>query len=531
MNEIKCPNCGEVFTINESNYQSIVNQIRNEQFEKEIADREKQFEKEKKAAVDLANSNAKNELAKILSERNAEIDKLKNKQEMDKQNSEASVKQQLSQKNAEIELLKQKLEAANTSKANDIKIASNEVENNYKSSIEKLNAEITNLKNEAKLQQAKAVNDRNEAVNQKNAEIEKLKQQLANKENEKNSAIALTKSNTENSFKDALADKDNVINDLKQKLVNKQTEAELKVKDVESKSALEIAKLKNDLDSKDTEYMLKEKTLLEKFDNERSSLKDMIEYYKDLKAKMSTKMVGETLEQHCSYEFNRLRATAFKNAVFEKDNDASDGTKGDFIFRDSEDGIEYISIMFEMKNEADETATKHKNEDFFDKLDKDRKKKGCEYAVLVSLLEKDNELYNEGIVDVSHKYDKMYVIRPQFFIPMITVLRNAALNSVSYRKQLIAAKNETIDVTNFEAALTEFQSGFNKNFTSAATHFEEAIKQIDDTIRKLEKIKSELTTSGNQLRLANNKAMDLSVKKLTKNNPTMQAKFAEIEKK
>lgn len=258
---------------------------------------------------------------------------------------------------------------------------------------------------------------------------------------------------------------------------------------------------------------------------------EQIAYYKDLKTKMSTKMVGETLEQHCEIEFNRLRATAFQNAYFEKDNDARSGSKGDYIYREEdENGVEIISIMFEMKNEMDETATKHKNEDFFKELDKDRKEKNCEYAVLVSLLESDNELYNSGIVDVSYKYDKMYVVRPQCFLPMITLLRNAAMSALEYKRELAIVRNQDIDVSNFEDNLLKFKDDFSRNYEIAHSHFDKAIDEIDKTIQHLEKVKKELLGSDNQLRIANNKVDEVSVKKLTRGNPTMQAKFEELKK-
>lgn len=256
---------------------------------------------------------------------------------------------------------------------------------------------------------------------------------------------------------------------------------------------------------------------------------EQIQFYKDLKTKMSTKMVGETLEQHCEIQFNQLRATAFKNAYFEKDNDARSGSKGDYIYKEcDENGVEIISIMFEMKNEMDTTATKHKNEDFFKELDKDRNEKKCEYAVLVSLLESDNELYNAGIVDVSYKYEKMYVVRPQCFIPIITLLRNAALNALTYKQELAVVRNQDIDITNFEDNLMKFKEDFGRNYSLAHDHFDKAIDEIDKTIQHLEKVKKELLGSDNQLRIANNKVDEVSVKKLTKDNPTMQAKFKEI---
>lgn len=277
-----------------------------------------------------------------------------------------------------------------------------------------------------------------------------------------------------------------------------------------------------------------EKDLLNEKENTKVLLAEkdaQIEFYKDLKTKMSTKMVGETLEQHCEIQFNQIRATAFRNSYFEKDNDARTGSKGDYIFREEDEyGNEIVSIMFEMKNENDTTATKHKNEDFFKELDKDRKEKNCEYAVLVSLLESDSELYNAGIVDVSYKYDKMYVVRPQCFIPIITLLRNAALNALSYKQELANVRNQDIDISNFEDALLKFKNDFGRNYELAHNHFDKAIDEIDKTIQHLEKVKNELLGSDKQLRIATNKVEDVSVKKLTKDNPTMQAKFENLKK-
>ncbi len=311
--------------------------------------------------------------------------------------------------------------------------------------------------------------------------------------------------------------------------------SELELKGLQLKSAVneavqgkekEILSLQNKIDLAQSEKELSEKSLKESFSAELKRKEEEIAYYKDFKARQSTKMVGESLEQHCLAEFNRLRATAFRTAYFEKDNDARTGSKGDFIYRDySEDGTEIISVMFEMKNEMDETASKHRNEDFFRELDKDRREKGCEYAVLVSLLEADNELYNGGIVDVSYRYEKMYVIRPQFFIPLITVLRNAALNSLSYKQELMQIRNQNIDVTDFENKLLDFQGKFSNNFRLASDKFQSAIDEIDKTIDHLQKVKESLLGSERQLRLANDKAQDLSVKKLTRDNPTMRAKF------
>ena len=334
-----------------------------------------------------------------------------------------------------------------------------------------------------------------------------------------------------------LTDKDREIDQLKAKLAAAQTERKLAVaeavqekeKEISAKIT-EITALRGQLTSKDAENKLKVQSLKEQHETELRLKDEQIEYYKDFKAKQSTKMVGESLEQHCLTQFNQIRMTAFPNAYFEKDNDARTGSKGDFIFREaSEDGTEFISIMFEMKNELDETATKHKNEDFFKELDKDRNEKKCEYAVLVSLLESDSELYNNGIVDVSYKYSKMYVIRPQFFIPMITLLRNAALNSLKYQRELQIVRSQQLDLQNFENEMQTFKDAFARNYDIASRKFKTAIDEIDKTIDHLQKTKEALLSSENNLRLANNKAEDLSIKKLTKNAPSVRAMFEEIK--
>jgi hypothetical protein len=393
----------------------------------------------------------------------------------------------------------------------------------------------------------------------RNQEFDKeLHERLEIAEREKANALKLAESNLKNTFQEELAKKDKELTELKaekdrnlaEQLAKKEAElAEMKSKlekaDVEQKlTVAEAVKkiekerdaLNNDLRNKEIERQLLEKSLQEKYANELKTRDDIIkmkdeaiERYKDMKLKLSTKMVGETLEQHCEVEFNRLRATAFQNAYFEKDNDASSGNKGDYIYRETdEDGNEIISIMFEMKNEGDETVTKKKNDDFLPKLDKDRTEKKCEYAVLVSLLEADNELYNTGIFDVSHKYPKMYVIRPQFFIPIITLLRNAAMSSLKYKAELALVRNQNIDITNFEDNINEFKEGFARNFDLASRKFKTAIDEIDKTIDHLQKTKDALLSSENNLRLANNKAEDLTIKKLTRGNPTMTAKFEEL---
>ncbi len=329
-----------------------------------------------------------------------------------------------------------------------------------------------------------------------------------------------------------LAEKELEISRLKGELELNKTSTDLIVKNAVQQKEATILELESQIKIKNNEWELREKSLCEKHADEMKRRDDEIAYYKDFKARQSTKMIGESLEQHCEIEFNKLRATAFQNAYFEKDNDIKTGSKGDFIYREySDDGVEFISIMFEMKNEMDTTATKHKNEDFFKELDKDRKEKNCEYAVLVTMLEADNEYYNSGIVDVSYKYPKMYVVRPQFFIPIITVLRNAALNSLKYRHELELVRNQNIDITHFEEDINDFKDKFSRNFRLASEKFRKAIDEIDKTIDHLQKTKEALLSSENNLRLANNKAEDLTIKKLTKGNPTMAAKFAELDSK
>ena len=407
MPEIKCPNCGEVFQVNETGYEKIVRQVRDQEFTKELDRRERESEVKQKQELKLLRLQDEKNHAEMIAKKDAEI----------------SAKDQL------IIELQAKLDAAESVK---------------------------------KLAVSEAVVAKNDELAQKNSEIANLKGELKNKETE---------------------------NLLNEKSMKEQYEVKLKLKD------------------------------------------EQIEYYKDFKARQSTKMIGESLEQHCLAQFNSLRMTAFPNAYFEKDNDARTGSKGDFIYRESsEDGTEFISIMFEMKNEADTTATKHKNEDFFKELDKDRNEKGCEYAILVSLLEIDNDLYNNGIVDVSYKYPKMYVIRPQFFIPMITLLRNAAKNSLQYQQELQNVRNQQVDILHFEENMNAFKDGFARNYRLASDKFATAIKEIDKTIEHLQKTKAALISSEDNLRLANKKADELSIKKLTKNAPSVKAMFDELKK-
>lgn len=424
MNEIRCPNCGTVFKIDENEYQSIVKQIRDKEFEKEIILRDKQHE-------------------------------------LDKENS--------------------------------IKLHGAELEKEY------------TLK-----------------LNEKNSEIKDLKNKLDNNSLE-------IKSKLDKDYTEKLTDKDKEIAELKNKISLMEAHEELNLKNAVSEKEKEIDNLNNKLEIGKNEYLLKEKSLVESYEEKIKNKDEQIAYYKDFKARQSTKMIGESLEQHCNNEFNRIRPI-LKNVYFEKDNDARTGSKGDFIFRESDDdGTEVISIMFEMKNEADETASKHKNEDFFKELDKDRKEKNCEYAVLVSLLEIDNDYYNTGIVDVSHKYPKMYVIRPQFFIPIITLLRGAAMNSLSYKKELEIVQNQNIDISHFEENMNNFKEGFARNYRLASDKFKKAIEEIDKTIDHLQKTKDALLSSENNLRLANNKAEDLTIKKLTHGSETMAKMFDELK--
>ena len=479
MNEIKCPKCGEAFTVDESGYIAIVGQVRDAEFQKELNEREKIFKAEKDNELKLAEAKADAELEKMLLTSNQEIEKLKSKiesAEMDKmlalKDEETKSKDEITKKNALIASLQEQLSA-----------------NEKSLKLEK--------DTELKLAEANAKIELEKRLSESKQEIERLNALV--KSTETSNLLALKDEETKR--KDEIFEKDKLIAKLESDVVNSKTNTELQVKTLKE----------------DYEIKLKEKD-------------STIEYFKDLKVKLSTKMLGESLEQHCEIEFNKLRATGFQNAYFEKDNDARTGSKGDYIFREStSEGVEFISIMFEMKNEMDTTTTKKSNEHFLKELDKDRNEKGCEYAVLVSLLEADSELYNNGIVDMSHKFPKMYVIRPQFFIPMITLLRNSAMNSIKYRQQLVEYKNQNIDISNFEKDMIEFKDKFSYNYDLASRKFQTAISEIEKTIDHLTKTKEALLSSENNLRLANNKAQDLSIKKLVKNNPTMAQKFDELK--
>ena len=381
-----------------------------------------------------------------------------------------------------------------------------------------LESQIANLKAES---EANFIKKQHELENILNKKINELENKLSTSEEAKKLAVV-----------EAVAKKDSEIAELKNQLIISNSQNQIKIEKIHNEKQIELQKLSNELENINNKAKINEDSLKQHFENQLKAKDEQIAYYKDLKAKLSTKMIGETLEIHCKTSFEQYLRPTMQNAYFEKDNTVSkaSSSKGDFIFRDSIDGIEYISIMFEMKNEADETATKHTNESFLKELDKDRNEKKCEYAVLVSLLEKDNELYNNGIVDVSYKYEKMYVIRPQFFIPLITFLCNATKHSFEYKKQLEIAKNQSLDITHFEEQLSDFKDSFARNYRLASDKFNTAIEEIDKSIAHLNKIKDALIGSENNLRIANNKADDLSIKKLTKGNPTMIAKFEELKK-
>ncbi len=426
--------------------------------------------------------------------------------------------------------LHKRLELAEQEKLSAVELAKTKAANESQKAASAKEAEIQELK--AKLEAGEVA--RKLAVSEALKAVEKERDALANEleksKHEKRAASELAEARLLSELQMAAATKDAEIQGLKATLESIEVAQKLAVTEAVSAVEKERDALKNGLQQVELQKRLAEQALKDKYETQIKDRDDAIERLRDMKARLSTKMVGETLEQHCETEFNRIRAMAFPTAYFEKDNDARSGSKGDYIFRDSSEAdTEIVSIMFEMKNESDETATKKKNEDFLKELDKDRTEKGCEYAILVSLLEPDSELYNSGIVDVSHRYPKMYVVRPQFFIPIITLLRNAAQNSLKYKTELALVKEQNIDITNFENELVEFKTGFARNYELASKKFKTAIEEIDKTIDHLQKTKDALVGSENNLRLANNKAEDLTVKKLTKGNPTMATKFAELK--
>ena len=490
MNEIICPNCHKAFKVDEAGFADIVKQVRDHQFEEELANRLDLAEKEKESAVKLALADLRASLQKEL----AQKDKL--------------LTEQLAAKELELSQMQSKIQNAETTKQLEISDA-----------LESIEKERDALMHDLKTKEA----EKESAVKLAEATIKSaLEKELA----EKDRLLSELKAQSDTELAEKLAAKELELSQMKSQITHAETQKKLEISEATKEIEKERDKLKHDLEIKETEKELLEKSIREKYTTQLVMKDDEINRLKDFKQKLSTKMVGETLEQHCEVEFNKLRATGFQNAYFEKDNDSRGGTKGDYIFRETdEEGNEIISIMFEMKNENDETSTKKRNEDFFAKLDKDRRDKGCEYAVLVSLLESDNEFYNTGIVDVSYKYEKMYVVRPQFFIPIITLLRNAAMNSMAYKAELNLMRNQNIDITNFEEKINAFKTGFARNYDLASRKFKTAIDEIDKTISHLQKTKDALLSSENNLRLANNKADDLTIKKLTYGNPTMKAKF------
>ena len=425
--------------------------------------------------------------------------------------------------------LHERLELAEQDKRNAVELAQAQVASEMQKSAVAKDSDIQALK--AKLDAGEVA--RKLAVTEALSDVQKERDALANElaqaKRDKLAATELAEAKLASGLQNAAATKDAEIQGLKAKLDATELAQKLAITEALNGVERERDVLKNGLARAELEKQLAEQSLKDKYQTQIKDRDDQIERLRDLKARLSTKMVGETLEQHCEIEFNRIRAAAFQRAHFEKDNDARTGSKGDYIFRDSdESGNEIVSIMFEMKNESDQTATKKRNEDFLKELDKDRTEKGCEYAVLVSLIEPESELYNSGIVDVSHRYSKMYVVRPQFFVPLITLLRNAALNAMKYKSELALVRSQNVDITKFETQLDEFKTSFGRNWRLASEGFEEAIRRIDEAIKDLEKTKEALHKSANNLRLANDKADDLTIKKLTRGNPTMAAKFAEL---
>lgn len=529
MNQITCPKCGTVINLDESDYEGIVRKVRDDQFVHEVEERAASLRREHEQALELARSQAKAELDRVMATQKAELQEALARSSAELQEVKARSASELQEARAASAAALQQAQSAGAAQ-----LAKEQSERTAELMRVRAEADARIAELSAKLESA--VEERESAVRAAAQRERMVAQQDAADQKEE--------------LREQLAARDAQIASLKAQLDAGATQRDLAVTQAVTEARTtfeeERAKLARDLDaarfelSHEQEVRAAEKQQIEtahalEIEQARKSAQDLIRYkdeeierLRDMKARLSTKMVGETLEQHCETQFNQLRATAFPHAYFEKDNDASDGTKGDFIFRECDEaGNEIVSIMFEMKNENDTTATKHKNEDFFKKLDSDRKKKGCEYAVLVTLLEPESELYNTGIVDVSYRYEKMYVIRPQFFIPMITLLRNAAMNALAYKQELELVRQQNIDVTEFEEKLLGFQEGFNRNYDLASRKFQTAIDEIDTTIKHLQKVKDNLISSENNLRLANDKAQGLSIRKLTWGNKTMKAKFDE----
>lgn len=531
MNEIKCPHCGKVFQVDERGFADILRQVRTAEFDKEIAQREGMLQEQNAQAVKLAVAKAQQDAQTETAQRDARIAELETRLAAEKREREQA------EKSSQIEHANE-LEAA---------LAKKQAE------IVQLQADVKKLSTDHDAQNriAKAEHERllSDATAQRDAEIAALRQQISSQESafkqqlesqvqQYSQKIAADKAESARVAAEESAKLQQTIVAQKQQLESQtqqfRAEKELAVSEARAAAERQRDELAAQVKLQEAQAAQERAALREKMTNELAAKDELIKYkdeeiarVKEMKARLSTKMVGESLERHCETEFNKIRATAFPHAYFEKDNDVVDGTKGDFVFRETDPatGEEVVSIMFEMKNENDETRTKHKNEDFFAKLDSDRKKKGCEYAVLCTMLEPENELYNEGIVDVSYRYEKMYVIRPQFFIPIISILRNAALSALQYKTELAEVRNQNIDITNFENSMEDFKTKFARNYDLASRKFQTAIDEIDKTIDHLQKTKEALLGSERNLRLANDKAQDLTIKKLTRKNPTMKAKF------
>lgn len=531
MNEIKCPHCGKVFQVDERGFADILRQVRTAEFDKEIAQREGMLQEQNAQAVKLAVAKAQQDARAETAQRDARIAELETRHAAEKREREQA------EKSSQIEHANE-LEAALAKKQAEIV--------QLQADVKKLSADHDAQNRIAKAEHERLLSD---ATAQRDAEIAALRQQLSSQESafkqqlesqvqQYSQKIAADKAESARVAAEESAKLQQTIVAQKQRLESQtqqfRAEKELAVSEARAAAERQRDELAAQVKLQEAQAAQERAALREKMTNELAAKDELIKYkdeeiarVKEMKARLSTKMVGESLERHCETEFNKIRATAFPHAYFEKDNDVVDGTKGDFVFRETDPatGEEVVSIMFEMKNENDETRTKHKNEDFFAKLDSDRKKKGCEYAVLCTMLEPENELYNEGIVDVSYRYEKMYVIRPQFFIPIISILRNAALSALQYKTELAEVRNQNIDITNFENSMEDFKTKFARNYDLASRKFQTAIDEIDKTIDHLQKTKEALLGSERNLRLANDKAQDLTIKKLTRKNPTMKAKF------
>lgn len=531
MNEIKCPHCGKVFQVDERGFADILRQVRTAEFDKEIAQREGMLQEQNAQAVKLAVAKAQQDAQAKTAQRDARIAELETRLAAEKREREQA------EKSSQIEHANE-LEAALAKKQAEIV--------QLQADVKKLSADHDAQNRIAKAEHERLLSD---ATAQRDAEIAALRQQISSQESafkqqlesqvqQYSQKIAADKAESARVAAEESAKLQQTIVAQKQQLESQtqqfRAEKELAVSEARAAAERQRDELAAQVKLQEAQAAQERAALREKMTNELAAKDELIKYkdeeiarVKEMKARLSTKMVGESLERHCETEFNKIRATAFPHAYFEKDNDVVDGTKGDFVFRETDPatGEEVVSIMFEMKNENDETRTKHKNEDFFAKLDSDRKKKGCEYAVLCTMLEPENELYNEGIVDVSYRYEKMYVIRPQFFIPIISILRNAALSALQYKTELAEVRNQNIDITNFENSMEDFKTKFARNYDLASRKFQTAIDEIDKTIDHLQKTKEALLGSERNLRLANDKAQDLTIKKLTRKNPTMKAKF------